>query len=77
MQRAPDYWLRAHRYTDSMTLIQALKENMGNPRNKRAAVLRSLWKSDRIVVVRKRCNGRRAKDPGHLSEQTLNNFKRG
>ena len=25
------YWLHAHRYRDGMTLIQALKGNMGEP----------------------------------------------
>jgi len=33
-QQQPDYWLCAHRYTGSMTSIQALKENMGDPQNK-------------------------------------------
>jgi hypothetical protein len=31
------YWLRAHRYTDSMTLTQALKENMGDLQIKRSS----------------------------------------
>ena len=33
-QRKPDYWLLAYRYTDSMTTIQAMKGNMGEPEQK-------------------------------------------
>jgi len=33
-QREPDYWLFAHRHTGSMTSIQALKGNMGDPEKK-------------------------------------------
>jgi len=31
MQRQPVYWLRANRYAGDMTLMQALKENLGDP----------------------------------------------
>lgn len=30
-QQGPDYGLRAHRYTGDMTLLQALKGNLGYP----------------------------------------------
>jgi len=66
VQREPVYWLHAHRYTDSMTLTQALRENMGDPQKRRIAILSSLRKSDRTIVVLKRCNERGAKGLGHL-----------
>lgn len=31
MQRTPAYWLHAYRYTGDMTLVRALKGNLGDP----------------------------------------------
>jgi hypothetical protein len=51
-QRTPDYWLLAHRYTDSMTLIQAMKENMGEPEQAgTATVVGWSHSSDEVSVM--------------------------
>jgi hypothetical protein len=52
-QRRPVYWLCAHRYTGSMNLTQALKENMGDPEDKERSDTSLPRKSDEAIVVKK------------------------
>lgn len=55
VQQQPVYWLCAHRYTGSMTLIQAMKGNMGDPQNQEMKQYFTLLrKSDEAIVVKKR-----------------------